>query len=266
MRFSPFVFLIAVLLFAVPARAQDAAKPFTFQDCDACPLMTLVQPGTFTMGSDEAKKYEGPAHPVTIKRPFAIGVHEVTFDEWKACVEAGRCGGALPDDHDWGRENRPVINVTWADAVEYTQWLSKLTGQTYRLPSEAEWEYAARAGTDGNYWWGDEVGKGKANCRDCGETISHQTEPVDSFEPNPWGLYNVHGNVWEWVADCWNPSHKGAPADGSPRIDGDCNSRVVRSGSWYYFSKNLASAWRFKNDARVRSYGIGFRVVRDVPH
>ena len=235
------------------------------KDCETCPELAIIPPGEFIMGSDGPHKYERPAVLVKIDKAFMIGMFEVSFDEWQACFEDGACGAEIPNDHDWGRKNRPVINITWDETHLYLDWLSKKTGHIYRLPSEAEFEYAARAGSISEFWWGDKIGTSLANCRNCGPKISHQTKPVDSFKPNPWGLYNVHGNVWEWMADCWNPSHEEATPDGSARLTGDCRQRVVRSGSWYYFSKNLRSAWRFKNDGRVRSYGIGFRVLRELP-
>lgn len=260
-------FLFVGVAFATSACAEGLApaRVAGLQDCDTCPQLVIIPPGSFRMGNDGPHKYERPAHTVTFDKAYAIGIYEVTFDEWRACFDAGGCGTEMPDDHGWGKGTRPIMNITWADAAAYTKWLSEKTGATYRLPTEAEWEYAARADTQTEFWWGDEVGVGKANCRNCAPTISHQTEPVDSFAPNPWGLYNVHGNVWEWVQDCWNPNHEGAPGDGSARLEGDCRQRVMRSGSWYYFSKNIRSAWRFKNDARVKSYGIGLRVVRELP-
>jgi len=259
--------LLAGALLAGPAYGKSPRPPYYagLQDCDTCPELAIIPPGTFTMGNDGPHKFERPAHTVTIQKAFAMGMFETTFDEWQACFDAGACGTKMPSDHGWGMGRRPVVNITWAEANTYLEWLSKKTGHSYRLPSEAEWEYAARAGTTTEFWWGDNIGLGKANCRNCGLKISHQSLPVDSFKANPWGLYNVHGNVWEWVQDCWNPTQNGAPADGTARLTGDCRQRVMRSGSWYYFSKNIRSAWRFKNDARVRSYGIGFRVLRELP-
>ncbi|MBL4747343.1 MAG: formylglycine-generating enzyme family protein [Magnetovibrio sp.] len=267
MHMKMIIFLVAVL-FGGEAYAESAAptRHIGLKDCATCPELAIIPPGDFIMGSDGPHKYERPATLVTIDKTFAMGMFEVSFDEWQACVDdGGACGTEIPNDHDWGRGNRPVINITWADANLYTDWLTQKTGHTYRLPSEAEWEYAARAGSNTAFWWGDDIGKSLANCRNCGPKISHQSLPVDSFKANPWGLYNVHGNVWEWVADCWNTSHDTAHTDGSSRQTGDCRQRVVRSGSWYYFSKNLRSAWRFKNDSRIKSYGIGFRVLRELP-
>jgi len=263
----PFIALLLAVTLAGSACADSLApKRYAgIKDCDACPELAIIPPGSFIMGNDGRHKNERPAHKVTIDKAFAIGLFEVSFDEWQACFDEGACGTEMPSDHNWGKGNRPIINVTWLESKAYLKWLSEKTGKTYRLPSESEWEYAARAGTQSEFWWGDDVGQEKANCRDCGPTISHQSQPVDSFKPNPWGLYNVHGNVWEWVEDCWNPTHEGAPSDASARLEGDCRQRVMRSGSWYYFSKNIRSPWRFKNDGRVKSYGIGFRVLRELP-
>jgi len=237
----------------------------TFKDCDVCPEMVVVPAGQFTMGSNSRHKYENPARQVIITRPFAIGVYEVTFDEWEACFNEGGCT-RMPDDHKWGKGRRPVMNITWHDTKPFVEWLSRKTGFSYRLPSEAEWEYAARAGTETAFWWGDEVGKNLANCRDCESKWSKKgSAPVGSFAPNPFGLYDVHGNQWEWVEDCWYPNHEEATDDGSARVEEGCRFRTMRSGSWYYFSKNMRSAWRFKNDARVKSYGISFRVLREIP-
>lgn len=265
-KISCFVFFIlGLFVMTTPVTANTLKPGDFFKDCDGCPEMAVVPAGTFTMGTNSRHKYEIPAHPVTIAKPFAIGRYEVTFDEYILCVEEGGCA-TVPDDHKWGKGRRPVINVTWQDAVTYTEWLSKKTGATYRLPSEAEWEYAAKAGTKTEFFWGDEPGVNKGNCRNCESQWSKKgSAPVGSFEPNPWGLYDMHGNIWEWQLDCWNTSYIGAPGDGSARQTGDCRNRVMRSGSWYYFSKNMRSAWRFKNDARVKSYGIGLRVVRELP-
>lgn len=259
------IFAAAVALAAGAWAATAHKGGEVFRDCEACPEMVVIPAGSFVMGRDGRHEYEAPAHTVTIAKPFAIGRFEVTFNEWEACVKESGCA-AVPDDHKWGRGRRPAINVTWDEARGFASWLSRKTGKRYRLPSEAEWEWAASAGTRTEYWWGDEVGKDLANCRDCGSQWSKKgTGPVGSFQPNPFGLFDTAGNVWEWTADCWNPSHAGAPADGSARLDGDCNSRVMRSGSWYYIAKNISSTWRFKNLAAGKSYGIGLRVARDLP-
>ena len=246
------------------AFAQALNTRDSFRDCERCPEMVALAPGRFVMGMNGPHPTERPAHTVNIAYPFAIGRFEVTFDEWTACIDAGGCAD-MPDDHQWGRGTRPVINVTFAEAEGYARWLSRKTGAVYRLATEAEWEYAARAGTETEFSWGNDVGVNNANCRDCESAWSKiGSGPTGSFAPNPFGLYDMHGNVWEWVQDCWNADHVGAPADGRARLTGDCRQRGIRGGSWYYFSKNARSAWRFKNDARVKSYGIGFRVVREL--
>ena len=172
-----------------------------FRDCPECPEMVVVPSGSFMMGSPSGEKGrdsdEGPVHRVTFERPFAVGVYEVTFGEWDACVSGGGCGGHRPSDRGWGRGRRPVINVNWKDAQAYVRWLSRKTGEEYRLLSESEWEYVARAGTRAAYWWGDGVGRNRANCSDCGDSYRY-TAPVGSFSANPFGLHDVHGNVWEW--------------------------------------------------------------------
>ena len=254
----------ALLLALAPALAGDRETGEVFRDCDICPEMVVISAGTYVMGEDERHRYEKPAHDVVIAKSFAIGRYELTFDEWEACFADGGCQ-KNPDDHKWGRGRRPVMNISWHDAQEYLDWISKKTGHTYRFPTEAEWEYAARAGTRTAYSWGDEPGTTKANCRTCAPHISHQSYPVGKYEPNPWGLYDVHGNVWEWVEDCWNKTHAGAPADGSARSEGKCRYRVTRSGSWYYVSTNVRSGYRAKFIARAYSYGIGLRPLRELP-
>ena len=344
--------------------------------------MVVVPVGSFMMGSPWWEvfrwPYEAPVHEVTIAHPFAVGVYEVTFEEWDACVSGGGCGGYRPDDAGWGRGRRPVINVNWEDAQGYVEWLSRKTGKGYRLLSESEWEYVARAGTETRYfWWGDEIGLNRANCETCVElfigvggedaqvherwenspmqegccftnvdvpkieswknTLSFvswgeaqmyvewlsrktgeryrllsesewdyteragtgtgyfwwgdeiglnranygatsalfaayeggapyadpgQTVPVGSFSANAFGLYDVHGNVHEWVEDCWNDSYHGAPSDGSAWKSGDCDQRVLRGGSWCNDSPDLRSARRIGSPSGGRGYSAGFRIAR----
>lgn len=259
------LFLLLVVAAATALAAEDLAPGTVFRDCPKCPELVVVPAGRFTMGAGGRYRRELPAHEVSIARPFAIGRYEVTFDEWQACVDAAACA-RVPDDHRWGRGRRPVINVTFAEIGAYLDWLSETTGHRYRLPSEAEWDYANRAGSTSQYWWGDKAGDGHANCRDCGSRWgSKGTAPVGSFAPNPFGLHDTSGNVWEWVEDCWQPDLNGAPSDGTPRFAGDCRLRVIRGGAWYYVKKTARSAWRSKNDVRANSYAIGFRVVRELP-
>ncbi len=231
--------------------------------------MMVLPAGDFTMGSppDEIARAvdEGPAHRVEIAKPFAIGRYEVTFAQWDACFATGGCRHR-PDDHGWGRDDRPVINVSWHDAVEYAAWLATATGQPYRLPSEAEWEYAAKAGTGTARPWGDEVGEGLANCRGCGgDWNGASTAPVGRFPPNGFGLHDMLGNVWEDTADCWHADYQGAPADGSAWEGGDCRRRVMRGGGWAVRPGYVRSANRHGADANRRdsAYG-GFRVARSI--
>ena len=210
---------------------------------------------------------ERPLHRVHIDYQFAVGVYEVTFDEWYACLDAGGCGNYIPDipSDSWGRGNRPVVNVSWDDAQSYVRWLSERTGKTYRLLSESEWEYVARAGTETAYSWGDSISVNRANCDGCGsQWDDKQTAPVGSFEANAWGVYDMHGNVWEWVQDCWNDNYSGAPADGSAWESEECSRRVLRGGSWYFRPRNLRSAYRIRFTSVFRNFfnGIGFRVAR----
>ena len=255
---------------ATPAQAQPATGT-TFRDCDVCPEMVVVPAGSFVMGSqtDEAGRYddEGPTHEVTIAEPFAIGVREVTFEEWDACVAAGGCNGYEPGDEGRGRSSYPVLNANWDNARAYVFWLAAVTGKAYRLPSEAEWEYAARGGTSTRYSWGDEPSAAHANGeQDHGwpDDGHRYTAPTGSFAPNPFGLHDAHGNVWEWTADCWNDSYEGAPTDGSAWLDGDCVGRVTRGGAYNGGPAYLRSAMRVKIYSQFRSYFIGFRVARSL--
>lgn len=254
-----------------------ALKPgMEFQECDGCPRMVVVGKGAFDMGSpqDEQDRFEdeddtpGPGGKqirVTILRDFAVGKFEVTFDEWDACAADGGCrSNKTPSDQGWGKGKRPVINVSWTDAQEYISWLNGKTGtKPYRLLTEAEWEYAARAGSTTLYSWGDEIGKGNANCDGCGSQWDNkQTAPAGSFKPNRWGLYDVHGNAREWVQDCYAHSYEDAPRDGSAAEGiADCR-RVLRGGSWSYYPLGLRSAYRLVSTAGDRYSVYGFRVAR----
>ena len=247
-------------------RRKRARRPGdTFRDCPGCPEMVVVPAGRFRMGSTSGYDDERPVHEVTIARPFAVGVYEVTFAEWDACVSDRGCGGYRPGDDGWGRGKRPVMNVSWNDAQAYVRWLSEKTGKAYRLLSEAEWEYVARAGTTTNYWWGNDIGRSRANCRGCGSRWDgRQTAPVGSFPTNPFGLHDVHGNVWEWVEDCWNGSYDGAPRDGSAWKSGDCDDRRLRGGSWNDLPRDLRSAYRDGLTSGGRVVIFGFRVARSL--
>lgn len=234
-----------------------------FRDCEDCPLMIAVPAGHFTMGSDRHRPNERPEHQVTIDSPFAIGVYEVTMREWDACLREGGCRFSPKANDD---QDLPVSNLSWDDTQQYTAWLSKKTGQAYRLPTEAEWEYAARGGTDSDFWWGHAAGKENANCKDCGTEWDGQgPAPVGSFKPNPFGLYDVHGNLWEWTMDCANRSYKDAPTNGEVWLRGDCLGRMLRGGSWNLGSDYLRVSRRNSYDRDVRYYLHGFRVQRPFP-
>ena len=237
-----------------------------FRDCDECPEMVVVPAGSFMMGSpaSEEGRYdnEGPVHRVTLPVPFAVGKYEVTFAEWDACEAAGGCD-EFTYDRGWGRGRRPVINVTWEDAQAYVRWLSRQTGERYRLLSESEWEYVARAGSATRYAWGDEIGRNRANCDGCGSQWDDEsTAPMGSFAANAFGLHDMHGNVWEWVEDCWNETYVGAPADGTARQNGDCTRHAARGGSWFFLPRNLRSASRARVFHLQDDKDLGFRVAK----
>lgn len=234
-----------------------------FRDCASCPEMVVVPAGSYMMGSSAV--YQRPRHRVTIGSPFAVGVYEVTFAEWDACVAGGGCGGRRPDDEGWGRGARPVINVSWEDARSYVRWLSLEAGANYRLLSEAQWEYVARAGTGTRYWWGESVGRNRAHCDGCGSRWDDtQTATVGSFAANGFGLYDVLGNVWEWVEDCWQDNYADAPSDGSAWTQGSCRRRVIRGGSWSTVPEFFGSANRITDGIGTRDVTVGFRVSRTV--
>ena len=254
-------------------RERERTAGRRFRDCVVCPKLVVVPEGSFLMGSPSGEagrgNDEGPVHRVRMARPLAVGVYEVTFGEWEACVSGGGCGGYRPDDEGWGRGRRPVIYVSWEDAKAYVEWLSGETGQTYRLLSESEWEYVARAETRGPFHTGWTISTGQANY-DGRHTYGsgrkgeyrRKTEPVGSFPANGFGLHDVLGNVWEWVEDCWNGSYEGAPADGSAWESGDCERRVLRGGSWSNGPGNLRSAFRIRYPTGRRHNFAGFRVAR----
>ena len=262
---------------AAEARAKAAAAEARVREAASRVAknikMVVVPAGSYQMGSpsSEAGRYdnEGPVHRVTIPRPFAVGAYEVTFAEWDACVDSGGCGGYRPDAAGWGRGRRPVINVSWEDAQRFVAWLRQRTGHEYRLLSEAEWEYVARAGTTTPFHTGSTIATSQANY-DGNDTYGNgrtgeyrrKTVLVGSFNANTYGLYDVHGNVWEWVEDCWNDSYRGAPSDGSAWERGDCGRRVLRGGSWYDVPGNLRSALRGRFNPGDRDDDVGFRVAR----
>jgi formylglycine-generating enzyme required for sulfatase activity len=248
------------------ATAPADLKPGTvFRDCEQCPQMVVIPAGQFEMGFENGRSEEKPVHSVTIPVPFALGVYEVTYGEWDICVDEEGCRHHPIARGEVVDPKLPVSNISWDDARQFVSWLSEKTGERYRLPSEAEWEYAARAGTTTVYWWGDEAGNNQANCQGCGsQWDNRQAAPVGSFQANPFGLYDVHGNVWEWTADCWNDSYKKAPADGSAWLQGDCVARVLRSGAWKQDADYMRAARRSWYDRDVRYYLHGVRVARSL--
>lgn len=235
---------LALLLLAQPARAAGGA-PVTLQDCPDCPVMVAVPGGTLTRED---------APPVRVA-PFLMGRTEVTFDQWSACVADGGCRDGR-GDHGWGRGDRPVINVTFQDAMDYVGWLSDRTGRAYRLPDEDAWEWAARAGTTTAYWWGDTMQPGRANCRKCDNRWGgRMSAPVASFPANPFGLHDMAGNLWEWTATCWNDNRAAPPEER------DCTVRAAKGGAWYYIPSQARHANRAPHAEALRSYTVGFRVA-----
>lgn len=254
--------------YALTAEAERALKPqASFRECARdCPEMIVLPAGSFTMGSPASENgHEGgeaPQHKVTIAHPFAVSKFLVTFADWDACVSVGGC--PQNSEGSFGRGRKPVINVTWDEAKQYAAWLSLMTGKPYRLLSEAEWEYAARAGTTTAYPWGDEIGTGNANCKGCGSRWDgRETSPVGSFKANAFALFDMQGNVFQWVEDCYQEGYAGAPTDGSARTSINCKRRVVRGGSWYDGPDFLRSANRSRVDAAdSRDDDLGFRIAR----
>jgi formylglycine-generating enzyme required for sulfatase activity len=275
--------VVFLTLAASAAQAENKEAGDTpghiFRDCPSCPEMVVVPAGEFLMGSPEGERGrgrdEGPQHPVAIAHPFAAGKYEVTFAEWDACVADRGCGHN-PSDEGWGRGRHPVINVSFHDAKQYADWLSRKTGKDYRLLSEAEWEYAARAQTKTSepsspFSTGATINYRQANY-DANFTYGpgqqgayrQKTTDVGSFPKNAFGLYDMHGNVWEWVQDCYRPSYEGAPSDGSPVLSAPCELRILRGGAWNYYPRLLRSAYRYATPADVRLNNFGFRVARSL--
>jgi formylglycine-generating enzyme required for sulfatase activity len=253
--------------YVLTTEAERALKPLaSFRECAIdCPEMVVIPAGEFTMGSPATEKDryddEGPQHKVTIARPFTVAKFDVTFAEWDACVLVGGC----PQIHELGKEQRtkPVVNVSWDQAQQYVAWFSQMTGKPYHLLTEAEWQYAARAGTTTVYYWGDEIGTGNADCNGCGsQVVGKKTAPVGSFAPNAFGLHDMVGNVYQWVEDCNHHDYSGAPTDGSAWTSGDCMSRVLVGGSWFVQPRELRSASRSWDSPGLRYDGAGFRVAR----
>jgi formylglycine-generating enzyme required for sulfatase activity len=251
-------------------------QALSFRDAPFAPEMVIIPAGVFFMGSPEdeqgRQESEGPRHKVTIPRPFAAGRFAVTFAEWDAAAADGCCGGYSPPDNGWGRGRRPVISVSRDDAQAYLAWLREKTGKAYRLLSEAEWEYAGRAGTDTPFWWGSQITPELANydgnCTYAGSEkgrFRDMTVPVDHFHPNPSGLHQMHGNVWEWVEDCWIPDYwaktQALLETGGAVTSGASASRIRRGGSWMDSPVYSRAAARIWNAADSMSSTVGFRAA-----
>jgi formylglycine-generating enzyme required for sulfatase activity len=292
-------FLAAALAVSAAVRAQDT-KEREFQECDDCPVMVGIPAGSFTMGSppEEAGRFdtEGPTHKVSVKA-FALGKFNVTSKEFltflkESGYQPAPCnpilrlmwrspgGGIAYAPYDAEPPRRPAVCLDWKDARAYVAWLNararmahpELAARSgpYRLPSESEWEYAARAGTTTARWWGDAIGAGNANCNGFGSKFDYRLlADADSFAPNPFGLYGMLGNAWQWTEDCWHESYSGAPSDGSAWMTDGCTKHVLRGGSWDNVPIFIRSATRSGSgpDGGEFDYSslAGFRVARDLP-
>jgi len=240
-----------------PAGKQAALPGPTAAPASAirAPEMIMLRGGTFMMGSNEDTS-EKPVRQVTIK-PFAISMYPISVGQWNECAAAKACSFVAS-----GNEDAPITNVSWTDAKQYVAWLADATRKAYRLPTEAEWEYAARGGTQTRYWWGEELQPGMVNCKNCTNiATTEQSIKIGSFKPNPFGLYDMGGAVDQWVEDCWHKNYQGAPSDGSAWVGGDCSSHVLRSGSWQNDARYVRPANRDNYDTNVRYPTHGFRIA-----
>lgn len=263
----------AFVLFAMPVKAEKVTADNDIVQ-GIINNMVVIPAGTFRMGDLEGvgERDELPVRDVTVSS-FAISRYEVTFEQYDLFVRDTK--GASPKDR-WGRGTRPVIDVSWRDADSFIQWINAKTGLTFRLPSEAEWEYVARSGSSDRYSYGNDesllcehgniadsvttIGWRNKTCTDGYET----TAPVGSFKPNTLGIYDMHGNVWEWMADCWKKSYRGVAKNGSPHLKGNCNNRTQRGGSWFYGSNENRVSYRTSGDVDESSVTVGFRLARDL--
>ncbi|WP_306222463.1 SUMF1/EgtB/PvdO family nonheme iron enzyme [Bosea beijingensis] len=260
-RASPAVPAPTAVAVATPPAAAQPVAGAPQRDCTGCPELVAIPAGNFQMGSNDLYEFEKPVHPVSV-RGFYLGAREVTFEEWDLCIDQGGCNHR-PDDRGLGRGKRPVTDIHWNDANAYLAWLSAKSGKAYRLPTESEWEYAARAGTTTTYPWGQTLVKERANCLGCNDQKRGSAVAAGQFPANAFGLYDMAGNAAEWVADCWSENYRSAPRDGSAYTVGGCRERVLRGGSFNNDPRYLRSAARFKYEADVRFYTNGFRVARD---
>jgi formylglycine-generating enzyme required for sulfatase activity len=261
---------IVVLLVVWPASVPGfpAAVGTPFRDCPDCPEMVVIPAGTAIMGSlptdPDRTSEETPQHLIRLAQPLGVGRYPVTRAEF--ATYARDTVGTDSVARTWfeATDRDPAVMITWGEASDYAEWLSRRTGQHYRLPTEAEWEYAARGGTQTRYWWGDDIGRGNADCGMCrSRWDGRSTSPVGSFSPNPFGVYDMLGNVYEWVADCYWRDYSGASEDASTAFENaDCGQRVLRGGSWMSNPDDVRAAARFELDPTVRQDVVGFRVVR----
>lgn len=246
---------------ALPQSMEEPLK-----DGGTAPKIEKIAPATFKMGDQQhiGDDNEKPVHDVDIPNGFYMSKYEVSFDQYDRFAKA--TDRPLPSDNGWGRGNRPVINVSWYDAKAYTTWVSEQTQQEYRLPTEIEWEYSARANSDTNYWYGNDVKPGYSVCDSCGSKWDGiSTAPVGSQASNPFGLYDMHGNVAEWVEDCYHKDYKDAPTTNEVWLSNQCDSRVIRGGSWFDIPRVGRSSTRYRAQPKLKASNWGFRVVRIIP-
>jgi formylglycine-generating enzyme required for sulfatase activity len=264
---------LVVLLFALPVSGGQAEMAPAFRDCPDCPLMQLLPGGILHMGPTEHEQYVSLTESIDVEIPaFAIGVYEVTFAEWDACLADGGCLGHMPRDRGDADGNYPVWDVTRPQAEAFVTWLNERTDGGYRLPSESEWEYAARAGTDTMFWWGDEASHEFANYgrNDRGVPFAEGRDqwlgasPVGSFPPNPFGLFDMNGNVFEWTSDCYSTDITRTPRDSTPMIEPDCRMLSIRGGSYHNAAFLVRNRFRPAVPSDVRSPQIGFRLAKSV--
>jgi formylglycine-generating enzyme required for sulfatase activity len=247
---------------------RDLEDKSHFKECiKYCPEMVVIPAGKFNMGSPTEEKghleREGPLHPVKITRRFAVSKFDVTNADWDACVSVHGC--PIVSNFVSREPNHPMTYITWDEARQYAAWLSKMTDRHYRLLTEAEWEYAARAGTTTAYFWGPNMEDNRANCRECGGASALVgTSPVNNFNPNPYGLYDMAGNVWQRLQDCWNDDYRGAPENGVEWSSGNCSIHVIRGGAWGGNAEDLRSAARIGDSVEHRADNRGFRVAREL--
>jgi formylglycine-generating enzyme required for sulfatase activity len=265
---------------SAPAAANVGQGGQIFRDCANCPVMVAIPAGSGLIGSPLSESghesSEEPRRSIRFIRPFAVSRDSITFSEWDSCVAEGGCDNFIPGDMGWGRASQPLVLVSWNDAKAYVAWLSKKTNETYRLLSESEWEYSARACrsaacSEWTFWFGDVINPDLANYdwrysyaggRKAQAPLKPQ--PTNTFGPNTFGLFNMAGNVAQWVEDCWNSNLRDLPGDGSARMSGDCSAHVIRGGSWNDDPVNLRSAARKYDTVSAREPNIGFRVAREL--